>query len=301
MSPEQRERFLDHANEVLAAEAEQSAMSEGRPHKHAKNRALDRLGQFLRRSGRRIYLADELAVHYPGERPFAPDLLAILDVEDPGEDDPRTAWVVVDEGKGLDWVLEIHYRGDRGKDFVENVARYARLGIQEYFIYDRTRQALTAYHLPERGARVYQPIKARFGKFASQVLGIDLAVTGGTLRFFTGDSELPGTEDLLVQLGRMVEELQERNESAEARAEQEQARAEQERARAEAAEARALEQQRQAIRAVLTARSLDMSEPVRAAIDACTDPDTLARWLTRAITAASGSAVVQDVGDPDRG
>lgn len=46
------------------------------------------------------------------------------------------ARVVADEGKGLDWVLEVVCHGDRRKDLVENVKRYAALGIPEYFIYD---------------------------------------------------------------------------------------------------------------------------------------------------------------------
>jgi hypothetical protein len=40
--------------------------------------------------------------------------------------------VVSAEGKGLDWVLEVHVGGDRKKDAERNVARYARLGIPEY-------------------------------------------------------------------------------------------------------------------------------------------------------------------------
>src|SRR5262245_36984624 len=42
------------------------------------------------------------------------------------------AWVVAEEGKGLDFVLEVLHKGDRNKDLVENVERYAQLGIPEY-------------------------------------------------------------------------------------------------------------------------------------------------------------------------
>jgi hypothetical protein len=64
---------------------------------------LDALDGFFRRTGRKIYLSSELAIFYPGERRFAPDLLAVADV-DPHE---RSSWVVAAEGKGLDFVLEI--------------------------------------------------------------------------------------------------------------------------------------------------------------------------------------------------
>ena len=44
----------------------------------------------------------ELPTLYPGEAPFSPDLMAVLDVEDPGDADTRTAWVVAEERHGLD-------------------------------------------------------------------------------------------------------------------------------------------------------------------------------------------------------
>src|SRR5206468_6940193 len=63
---------------------------------------------------------------------------------------------LADEGKGLDFVLEVLHRGDRKKDLVENVERYARLRIPEYFIYDRARQQINGYRLA--GAKRYQRI-----------------------------------------------------------------------------------------------------------------------------------------------
>ena len=49
---------------------------------------------------------------YPGEPVFTPDVLAVLGVTEP-EDDPRLAWVVADEGKGLDLVIEVLHRRPR--------------------------------------------------------------------------------------------------------------------------------------------------------------------------------------------
>ena len=56
---------------------------------------------------------------------FAPDLIAVLDVEQ-GE---RLHWVVAEEGKGIDLALEVTLRGSRKKDLEENVERYARTGM----------------------------------------------------------------------------------------------------------------------------------------------------------------------------
>src|SRR6185503_1041473 len=89
MTPAERERFL---LEVLDALSDpRSAMSEGRPHKKIKTRALDMLGLHFKAMGRVVYLAEEMAVLYPGEEAFSPDILAALDVRQP-EDDPRLAW-----------------------------------------------------------------------------------------------------------------------------------------------------------------------------------------------------------------
>src|SRR5262249_31898657 len=131
---------LDFQLRVLDALSDPAlVMSEGRPHKKAKSRALDALNLHFRTIGRAIYLAEEMAVLYPGDKPFNPDLFAVLDVEEP-EDDERMAWVVADEGKGLDLVIEVLHKGNRDKDLVENVERYAQLGIPEYFVYDRGHQ-----------------------------------------------------------------------------------------------------------------------------------------------------------------
>ena len=48
---------------------------------------------------------------------------------------------------------------------------------------------------------------------------------------------------------------------------------------------------RESIASVLAARSLVLSDVGRARLAACVDADTLRRWLTRAVTAASESGV----------
>src|SRR5205807_606247 len=111
------------------------------PHKQAKGEVVDTLSLHFGSTGRVIYLAEDMAVLYPGEEAFSPDVLAVLDVPQQ-DDDPRMAWVVTEERRGLDLALEVLHRGNRDKDLVGNVDRYARLGIPEYFVYDRMRQQL---------------------------------------------------------------------------------------------------------------------------------------------------------------
>ena len=295
MSADERERLLV---KVLAALSDpRAAMSEGRPHKKVKTRSLDMLGLHFGAVGRVVYLAEEMAVLYPGEEVFTPDVLAVLDVAEP-EDDERMAWVVVEERKGLDFVLEVLHRGDRTKDLVDNVERYARLGIPEYFIYDRAQQRIRGYRLPiEEGgtrARRYQAIVPQGGRYSSNVLGLDLVIEGGSLRFFNGMAELFGSADLIRRLSTMVGERESKAEQAESKAEQAESRADLAETRADMAETKAslaIVGLRTGILTALDARGIAVEERSRAQVLSCDDPMLLQRWLLRALSVASAEEV----------
>jgi len=216
--------------------------NEGDPHRKAKRGALDSLDGYFRRTRRKIYLSSELAVYYPAERRFAPDLLAVTDVE-PHE---RTSWIVAQEGKGLDFVLEVHVAGHRRKDENTNVERYARLGVQEYFYFDRTRLRVAAYRLPAGGrATAYERIVPQSGRFASDVLGLDLALEGSRLRFFAGNAPLEDADEMIARLGSMLDKVIAGQEEAEQLAEELAAKlAEEQRLRADEQRLRADEQRR---------------------------------------------------------
>ena len=184
------------------------AMPEGDRHFQAKTRALDTLRGYFARQRRRVYLAAELPIYYPAEPRFAPDLLAVLEVDD----HLRDKWVVSAEGKGLDWVLEVHVGGDRKKDAELNVARYARLGIPEYFLYDRAKNQLLAYRLPTPGSATYSPIVPQHGRYASRVLGLEIEGARDRLRFFAGTAMLLESDELIARLEQMLDEVQQRAE-----------------------------------------------------------------------------------------
>ena len=185
---------------------DEMAMPEGDLHSQAKMGALQALKGYFSRQRRRVYVGSELPVYYPAERRFAPDLVVVLDAEA----HPRGKWVVLHEGKGLDWVLEVHVGGDRKKDAEYNVKRYARLGIPEYFIYDRARQRLYGYRLPSPGAREYVAITPEGGRYGSEVLGLELQVEEGRLRFWTGSALLLEYEELIDRMQEMMAGLQQR-------------------------------------------------------------------------------------------
>ena len=226
MTPEERRAVV----ESLPSEFEPSEAHppEGDRHFGAKIRARDALGGFFARTGRRVYLASELPVYYDGEPMFAPDLMAVADVEIR----EREKWTVAEEGKGLDFALEIVVSGRRRKDLERNVELYARLGIPEYFVFDWARLALRAFRLPE-GGHAYQPLVPQGGRIASSVLGLDVAVEGARLRFFHGGAPLPESEELIARLERMVDEGELRIFEAEHRAEEARLQAEEARLRAE--------------------------------------------------------------------
>ena len=226
MTEDKRLDFVLQVNAILTDL--QRAMGEGQPHNRTKSRAMDTLSLHFRTLGRVIYLAEELSVLYPGERAFAPDILAVRDVPQL-EDDERMAWIVAEEKRGIDLALEVLHKGDRQKDLVENVERFARMGISEYFVYDRTHQELKGYRLVDTGggrrssirskvhnsSRRYDPIKAQVGVLFSQVLELGLALVNGKLKFFAGATELPTSELLLNRINTMMSNVEKRADLAE--------------------------------------------------------------------------------------
>jgi hypothetical protein len=169
-------------------------------------------------------------MYYPAEPRFAPDLFAVLDVEDT----VRDKWVVSAEGKGLDWVLEVHVGGDRKKDAERNVARYARLGIPECFLYDGASNRLTVYRLAAPEARGYTAVLPNLGLYESRVLGLEVGVAHDRLRFYAGTAMLLESEELIQRLQEMCDAAQQRREEeAQLREEAERLREEAERLREE--------------------------------------------------------------------
>lgn len=218
----------------LPSEIPRAEPPEGDPHRLGKSRALEALGEYYRTLRRRVYLSAELPVYYPDEPMLAPDLLAVVDVDV----HERHSWVVDHEGKGLDFVLEINVSGNRKKDFEDNVVRYARLQIPEYFAFDVSRARLVGWRLAGARARTYEPIVPQAGRWASRVLELDLSLEGGQLRFLHGNAPLLDARELIVRLSAMVDEALRRAEDEARRAEDEARRAEDAALRAEKLAAR---------------------------------------------------------------
>lgn len=244
----------------LPSELPRSEPPEGDPHRIPKEQAIDALGEHFRRLGRRLYLSSELPVYYPKERVFAPDVIAVLDVE-PHQ---RERWLVAAEGKGIDLAIEVVVSGDRRKDFEHNVERYARLGISEYFVFAPKEGRLLGFRLPEAtGSAVYQPIVPQAGRWASQVLALDLAIEQGKIRFFSGSAAVEQSAEIIARLGHMVDQATERHEALVRELESERQRADSATQRAESAVQRAESEAQRAEQFAAKLRELGI------------DPDTL--------------------------
>jgi Uma2 family endonuclease len=224
----QRQRVLDSLPSEF--EATEARPPEGDLHTEEVYGARTALRRFFGKTGRSIYIGTNLPVYYPGQAMFSPDVMAVLDVPI----HPRSSWVVSREGKGLNFALEVIVLGNRRKDVKLNVERYATLGIGEYFIFDRPKLRLQGFRLRHTGGE-YEQLIPQHGRLPSKVLWLDLGVERGRLRFFVGDAELPGADELILKLEGFVNDLETRVANAERRAEEEAHRADEMRSRLEEA------------------------------------------------------------------
>lgn len=280
LGPTERDRLL------MALEAEWDAIEQatldplacGDPHHDAIEEMRSALRTYYRHTGRKVYVGTDVLVVYPRESPVKPDIIVVLDVE-PG---PRDSWLVAQEGKGVDLCIEVNNKGDWHKDFVDNVKTYGRLGIPEYFAYAIGQNRLAAHRLRGPGLG-YQRILPQAGRFPSQVLGLEVGLLGGKVRFFSGNAQLFPDRELILTLESAVNEAQARAEEAEAQAEQQQTRAQ-----------AAVQKLARSVLTILELRGLEVPAAARERILGCDDLALLDRWLARAATTAAVSALFLD-------
>ena len=154
-----------------------------------------------------VYVSANLFVYYEEGNPsavVAPDVFVVLGA--PSRD--RRSYKLWEEPKAPDFVLEITSRSTQGADGGSKRRVYARLGVREYWRYDPTGDYLDPPLRGERlagGRYVRLPLVTRgegsvVGR--SEVLGLDVAVVGGSLRLrdpATG-RDLPASEELEEQV-----------------------------------------------------------------------------------------------------
>ena len=159
-----------------------------------------------------VYVAGNLFIYYEEgnrEAVIAPDVFVVIGT--PKRD--RSSYFLWREPKGPDFVLEITSQSTRSRDQAEKPSIYARLGVREYFQYDPTGDYLVPHLQGFRLiAGVYQPMAATGVPAGvlilhSEVLGLDLRLEDGALRFYdpATDQGFP-TYAEAVQAQRQAEE-----------------------------------------------------------------------------------------------
>jgi len=292
MSPAEREAAVEEIVAVL--DESLNAMSEGTPHFRNKSGAAADLDGHFRRAGRKVFLACELAVIYPGEPALVPDVLAVLDC-DPDLD--LGSWVVATQRRGIDLAIEIRNTGAKHKDLVENVRDYAQVGIPEYFSFDCRSATLRGWRLGAPDARTYQPMVPQGGLLTSRVLGLELAVVDRRLRFFANQALVPSASELVSRLQAMTDESQRAAlESQLAALESERMVLESRRAASEA-EARAAKLRASVAASIVRLcdrQGVALDDAQRAMIAAERDADRLTRWFDRCLDASTAAEIFVD-------
>ena len=191
------------------------------------------LSQYLGRSDTTLVTGERYVVPGPtfvANESRYPDLLVAFDV-DPAAYEARNGYVVSEQGKAPDFILEVASRHTASDDLAGKKDYYERLGVGEYWLFDSRGEfygfTLAGYRL--EGGR-YRPIdvsEIRPGAFQgySAALNVNLRAEDGNLGWHD-----PATGEHIPTF-----------ESQTARAESEQAARVRETVRAEAAEARVQE------------------------------------------------------------
>ncbi|MGH7596263.1 MAG: Uma2 family endonuclease [bacterium] len=157
-------------------------MAETDKHRNQMIALLNALEEYYR-SDAGIYVTGNILVHYRdevGEWKFlAPDVIVVKGVEKK----ERGSYVIEDEGKAPDFIIELVSPSTKVEDLGNKRVIYAGWRVQEYFLFDPTGELFST---PLRGFRLqgsdYVPMMG--ARLHSEVLGLDLIVEQGRLRLY---------------------------------------------------------------------------------------------------------------------
>jgi Uma2 family endonuclease len=156
-----------------------------------------------------VYVSGNIMFYYvegSPEESVAPDVMVCFGTAK-GE---RTSYKTWEENEVVpSIVIEISSRGTWKKDRVEKKVLYAALGVKEYFIFNpldlKSESSFVAFRL-KNGE--YDAAEITNGRVRSEVLGLDLVVSGKTLRLFNPQTNefLKTTEELAAAVDGLTEE-----------------------------------------------------------------------------------------------
>ena len=138
-----------------------------------------------------VYVGGDMFVYYEEGNPravVAPDVFVVIGAPKRAEQ-PRDTYKLWEEPKGPAFVLEVLSSSTWEIDLGPKRALYASLGVAEYWLFDPTREYLSpplrGFRLAGREYRELPALKVAAGAptFRSEVLGLDLRLGWGALRF----------------------------------------------------------------------------------------------------------------------
>ncbi len=157
-----------------------------------------------------VYVTGNIMFYYVEGDPkevISPDVMVCFGVPK-GERTSYKTWEENDVVPSV--VIELSSRGTWRKDLVEKRSLYAMLGVKEYFIFNpldlKSESRFIALHLKNGD---YDAVEINDWRVRSEVLGLDLVVSGKILRLFN-----PQTNEFLKtteELAEAVQELTEEN------------------------------------------------------------------------------------------
>ena len=223
-------RSLPTERAVIYPESDGKPMAETDFHRDLMIDIIDRLNNhFKERSD--VYVSGNLLLYYEKgnqKKSVAPDAFVVFGVEKK----KRRTYLLWEEGKGPDFVLEVVSRKTYRQDLGKKKDLYASvIKVKEYYLFDPDgrylQPSLQGYRLIED---IYLPIQPVDARLPSDILGLEFVEEAGELRLFD-----PLAQDWVL---KPAEEEAEAREQAEARAQKAEARAQ--RAETELARLRAL-------------------------------------------------------------
>jgi hypothetical protein len=214
---------------------EESGAMDGDRHAKVCASVRSALQGYFAATGQTVYVSGEIAVFFPGAVRVSPDVFVVRDAA-PG---PRDSWIVTREGRAPSWVLEVVVLGHRDKDLVHHPVQYAAHGIREYFVFDLRTRRLHGWRLHDPAIAMYTPIVPQFGRYRSEVLGLDLMLDGENVRLYHGTARLLDADEITEELrDHLNDEQMLRAEAEEAKLLAEQAKQQAEEAKLQAEEAK---------------------------------------------------------------
>jgi len=163
-------------------ESDGKPMAETDKHRKQMLTLLDALDEYYR-DDKATYVTGNILVHYcdeAGEWKFlAPDVFVAKGIEKK----ERRSYIIEDEGKAPDFIIELVSPSTKVEDFGNKRVIYAGWNVKEYFLFDPTGELMSA---PLRGFRLsgneYLPLMG--ARLHSEVLKLDLIVEQGRLRLY---------------------------------------------------------------------------------------------------------------------